>query len=258
LTVRIRSLAALVIVGAVLAGCSRDDEAHSEAPKPAADASGPAPAASADAKDTRELLAAVQDYASSGCEAAKRRLDACKPCETSEQRPLRDLLYAYCAERETPNVARNLYEAIVLAYPGTETSATAMMRLRQLERRAEAAEAAPPASGAKPTPRERGNPAYPRLAAAAGVEGHVRLRFEVDAQGHTANVRVVESEPPLLFDAAALYAVESWRYEPGAAGAQDVRLRFDLEEEPAALAAGSESDATMGAPAAAIAPEVAE
>lgn len=236
------ALGALFASSLGLAACGRDEAASSSAeaaPGAAAPAGPPAAPTATDPNDTRELIAAAQDYAKLGCEAAKKRLDACRPCETSSQRPLRDLLYAYCTERETPSVARNLYEAIVLAYPGTETAATALMRLRQLETTEPASAASTVADGAKKAvPRNRPPPAYPRLADAAGIEGIVRVRFDVGADGRTSGVRVVESQPPLLFDAAALYAVERWSFEPVAASGQEIVLRFNLPKPESAAAAG--------------------
>jgi protein TonB len=54
-------------------------------------------------------------------------------------------------------------------------------------------------------------PKYP--AAAKGVEGWVRVEFYVTPEGRTERVRVVSSEPAGLFDAAAIDAMESARFE---------------------------------------------
>ena len=55
---------------------------------------------------------------------------------------------------------------------------------------------------------------YPAEARANGVEGRVVVRYDVTAAGNVANAVVVESEPPGVFDAAALTAVRSWRFRP--------------------------------------------
>ena len=56
-------------------------------------------------------------------------------------------------------------------------------------------------------------------------------------QGTGADPRVVEATPPLLFDSVALYAVTSWKYEPGrAAESQQITLRFELPDEEIAAA----------------------
>jgi len=54
-------------------------------------------------------------------------------------------------------------------------------------------------------------PKYP--ASAKGVEGWVRVEFYVTPQGRTERVRVMSSEPAGLFDAAAISAMESARFE---------------------------------------------
>ncbi len=38
--------------------------------------------------------------------------------------------------------------------------------------------------------------------------------YTVDVEGKTQNVRVESSEPPEVFDKAAMSAVRRWRYEP--------------------------------------------
>jgi len=197
-------------------------------------AGGSAPATpSGDPSDGSGLVAAARAYAEDSCATARRRLEYCVACETAEQKPLRDLLLAYCREREAPAEARILYEAIITSYPNTEAAVTAIMRVRQID-----AAVLPPLIdyvGPKPTPVQRPGPAYPTLAESAGIEGKVRLRFDVREDGGVTNVRVIESTPPLLFDSVALYAVSSWEYEPGqAAESQQITLRFDLPDEDVA------------------------
>jgi protein TonB len=55
-------------------------------------------------------------------------------------------------------------------------------------------------------------PEYPPLAQKAGVEGTVVLEAILDERGRVQSVRVVQSKP--LLDAAAVRAVEGWRYSP--------------------------------------------
>jgi TonB family protein len=194
------------------------------------------------ASGASSLIAATREYASNGCAAARRRLELCAACDSAEQKPMRDLLLAYCREREAPSEARALYEGIITDHPDTEASVTAIMRVRQLD----AAEL-PRLSeyaGPKPTPIDRPQPAYPTLAENAGLEGKARVRFDVRADGSVGNVRVVESTPPLLFDAVALYSVSSWKFEPGqAAESQQITLRFDLGDEQVAEAQAAAGEA---------------
>jgi len=41
----------------------------------------------------------------------------------------------------------------------------------------------------------------------------VTVEFGLTPEGHTRDIRVVESSPPEVFDAAAIAAVRTWRFE---------------------------------------------
>jgi TonB family protein len=94
----------------------------------------------------------------------------------------------------------------------------------------------------EPVPIVSVDPVYPPAAAAAGVEGFVELRFSVSPTGTVIDPEVVASEPPGVFDEAALAAVDRWRYtRPPLGEEQSVevteRLDFDLSEEILSLTA---------------------
>jgi TonB family protein len=81
---------------------------------------------------------------------------------------------------------------------------------------------------------------YPSQAAANHVEGWVLVSYDVTEDGTVANARVVESEPPGLFDAAALQAVRGWRFNAGVARGKIVategvtsKVEFKLGESEA-------------------------
>ena len=81
---------------------------------------------------------------------------------------------------------------------------------------------------------EEGRPAYPAAAKAAGVEGHAVVEYRVDVEGRVRDPRIVESVPEGVFDAAALAAIRSWRYQPfddgaGVRSVDGVRSRFDFQ-----------------------------
>jgi protein TonB len=61
-------------------------------------------------------------------------------------------------------------------------------------------------------PADRPMPDYP--ATAMNLEGHVTIHFGVSANGNTQNLQVTRSDPPGLFDQAALSAVSRWLYRP--------------------------------------------
>ena len=57
-------------------------------------------------------------------------------------------------------------------------------------------------------------PVYPRRALRLEVEGTVRVEFDVDKDGSVLDPFVVESNPPGVFDRAAIKAVRKFLYEP--------------------------------------------
>lgn len=86
-----------------------------------------------------------------------------------------------------------------------------------------------------PRPLVRLKPLYPSSARLQRIEGYVLVEFVVSDQGRTRDLRVIESEPASLFDAAALQAVRRWRFEPGQFRGKPVNTRvrqrivFELE-----------------------------
>ncbi|HET7203314.1 MAG TPA: energy transducer TonB [Steroidobacteraceae bacterium] len=73
-----------------------------------------------------------------------------------------------------------------------------------------AAEAPPPP---KPVRTRYVAPEYPKAALAQGLDGKVRLRLTVNAEGKVADAVVVQANPPEVFDAAAIAAVRKWRFK---------------------------------------------
>ena len=76
---------------------------------------------------------------------------------------------------------------------------------------------------------------YPDRARAAGVEGVVRVRYDVTVEGHVVNAQVDAADPVGVFDDAALALVRSWRFRPAvvdgqlvAAPARVSEVRFQL------------------------------
>jgi len=73
-------------------------------------------------------------------------------------------------------------------------------------------------------------PRYPRNALTRRVSGWVEVGFTVDASGRTQDVRVLNAEPPGMFDDAAVAAVNRWRFEPvdgvDPPFDSEIRLRF--------------------------------
>lgn len=73
-------------------------------------------------------------------------------------------------------------------------------------------------------------PDYPRLAERREIEGWVKVKFTVTADGEVENPVVVEGNPAGVFDSSAIRAVARWRYEnPNAESVEEeVKLDFKL------------------------------
>ncbi len=76
---------------------------------------------------------------------------------------------------------------------------------------------------------------YPAEARARGIEGSVTVYYDVTVEGAVRNAVVQSATPPGVFDAAALAAVRTWRFnprivngEPVAAPGQVSTVRFQL------------------------------
>lgn len=80
---------------------------------------------------------------------------------------------------------------------------------------------------------------YPTAASERRIEGFVRVAYEVGVDGSVANARVIASDPPGMFDAAALEAVRGWRFHPAIRSGKPVayeltsNLKFKLGESEA-------------------------
>ena len=61
----------------------------------------------------------------------------------------------------------------------------------------------------------RTNPVYPYRARQRGIEGEVRVKLLVRADGTVTEVSILESRPKGLFDSAVKKAVPRWKFTPG-------------------------------------------
>lgn len=75
--------------------------------------------------------------------------------------------------------------------------------------------AAPAASASNQLrPISQPSPRYPAAAARAGQSGSVQVEFTVGSDGSVTSARVVDANPPRVFDREALAAVKRWRFQP--------------------------------------------
>jgi periplasmic protein TonB len=77
-------------------------------------------------------------------------------------------------------------------------------------------------------------PDYPESALSQKIAGSVLVQFTVDVNGETRDIRVLEANPPGVFDRAATNAIRRWRYNPLFVNGSPVQvpvktlLRFEL------------------------------
>lgn len=97
--------------------------------------------------------------------------------------------------------------------------------------------ALPAVTDAAPVPLVRIPPEYPAGALMRGFEGWVQLEFDITETGVTENIRVVNAEPPDIFDKAAVRALSRWRYKPMIADGRPAKyykaivvITFDLDD----------------------------
>jgi len=57
-------------------------------------------------------------------------------------------------------------------------------------------------------------PAYPRRAKQARIEGWVTMEVLIRPDGTVSGAKVMESDPPRLFDDAAIAAMQRWKFRP--------------------------------------------
>ncbi|MEE4661338.1 MAG: energy transducer TonB [Halieaceae bacterium] len=76
-------------------------------------------------------------------------------------------------------------------------------------------------------------PTYPRNARQAKIEGYVTMAVTIRPDGTVADVSVLESDPPRLFDRAAMDAMRRWKFRPkivdGAPQAQRARQTIEFK-----------------------------
>ncbi len=94
----------------------------------------------------------------------------------------------------------------------------------------------PTTTDAPAIPLVRVEPQYPPNAARKGIQGWVRMRFDISPEGKVVNPVVVAASPPGVFDTYALRAIKKWKYRPkivkGSAVARrgvQVKLLFRLD-----------------------------
>jgi protein TonB len=81
------------------------------------------------------------------------------------------------------------------------------------------------------TPIFRVEPVYPKEAIRGGVEsGRVLCRLQIDEKGNVTDVRVVESQPPRVFDKEVIRALSQWKFQAeGDRYIAEIEVNFTLK-----------------------------
>jgi len=78
-------------------------------------------------------------------------------------------------------------------------------------------------------------PQYPPAARQRGVTGWVDIIFTIDERGLVEDVTVIDSEPPEVFDRAAIDAAMRWRFRPLSVNGEPAsalrRIRINFSQE---------------------------
>ena len=79
-------------------------------------------------------------------------------------------------------------------------------------------------------PLYKSEPSYPQTALMRNIEGWVKLKIDIKADGSVTNVRIIQSYPPRTFNRSAKRAVSSWKYAKSTNGKKDhiVELKYIL------------------------------
>lgn len=72
----------------------------------------------------------------------------------------------------------------------------------------------PMSVGTELTPLVRINPIYPLHLRRLKIEGEVRAKLHVDAQGNVTRVDIIQSNPQGRFDRAVIEALNRWKFRP--------------------------------------------
>jgi protein TonB len=80
-------------------------------------------------------------------------------------------------------------------------------------------------------------PMYPRDAAMQGIEGWVKVEFTITPVGTVKDPRVIDAQPPRIFNREALRAILKWKFKPRVIDGVAVErpatqiIDFNLEQE---------------------------
>lgn len=155
---------------------------------------------------------AVDDETETAAEEAKRLADQEKKRledqQKTQQQAAQQLAQQQAAEREAAQTAAAQREAAQRAAAQPAAPQPAAPPVSQSPARATSSEL---------QAISQAQPRYPPEAARRQQSGEVQIEFTVGTDGSVTSARVVEANPPRVFDREALSAVKKWRFQPIAA-----------------------------------------
>lgn len=83
--------------------------------------------------------------------------------------------------------------------------------------------------GRVPNALRQGLPGYPPRAQAVGIEGSVKVRFDIDADGRVENVEILSATPKNVFERDVKRAMRQWRYEKIAYKGKVIIIEFNMK-----------------------------
>lgn len=78
----------------------------------------------------------------------------------------------------------------------------------------------------KPKLMQHTKPEYPKEAYSMRIEGSVRVMFAINDKGEVINPIIVKSNPPDVFEKAALNAVKQWKFKPAKKNGEVVNVKM--------------------------------
>ena len=68
-------------------------------------------------------------------------------------------------------------------------------------------------------------PRYPGRAARLQIEGSVTVEFTITTDGSVTEPVIIKSDPPKVFDRAALQAIVQWKFKPRVENGREIESR---------------------------------
>ena len=79
------------------------------------------------------------------------------------------------------------------------------------------------------TPIVQVSPIYPPRARRTGIEGRVLVEFTISESGAVENPKIIEAEPPKIFNRAVLRAIRRWKFNPRMSNGTAIKQRARKE-----------------------------